>query len=516
MITAWNDRTPPVVLVLVSLLVAGSSADAAVMSVEEFVKQKASWKKWVGRRIEIEGRSGAIGIRSMRFLKCPGINFRWTPSVEQRPRAKNRSSFQVSGRLRTDGAKLFFSVERVLKLPSDLERFQKRQPTGAKAGPEDWFALAAWADGRGRFYDDAELVERAQLANRRGVKLLRNRGRSDADRLFAAAAEARKRGLSEMFRIEIVHEALRAMLAAATADGADRDRLAVLVKRITRELPDSREVPGEDPEALRTRYDLSPVAVYDAVSPGERRLLHRVLLAHVLLALIREDEKPGHTNAWELGQRVTREVPERKDVAETYFEAALRRDLDRVERLSAAELEKLAERLRKANRSADADRAIDRWLADRRLKLERDGAGGLIILAELHLALKNDVETAAALLLEADKLNPGNREVSSEIAEQLGLLGYVRRDGQWVKDVEAKPRRPEVAFSSIRIGMSRKELLDENGIPQAISRIAQAGAFSEIWVYGEPGGSRVAVHLRRKRGESSGAVIRWINLRSRR
>ncbi|MED5447838.1 MAG: hypothetical protein VYA62_06390, partial [Planctomycetota bacterium] len=62
----------------------------------------------------------------------------------------------------------------------------------------------------------------------------------------------------------------------------------------------------------------------------------------------------------------------------------------------------------------------------------------------------------------------------------------------------------------VQVGMSGKRLLAAMGAPRRMTRLAVRGSISEIWVYGDPGGSRIAVHLVRSRDDDT-AVVRGIS-----
>ena len=152
------SRLPTLVLVLVVALSTPPSAAAAI-SIEEFVKDRKKWPSQVGLRQAIEGRYAVTGRTLLRFHNCP-LNFR---SSEPLPKLVRRSPRDVNvlviGRIRRDGRTLYFRIERITKQEDDLKQFERRRPTGPKSRPADWFQLADWSSGRGRFYKDVELQE---------------------------------------------------------------------------------------------------------------------------------------------------------------------------------------------------------------------------------------------------------------------------------------------------------------------------------------------------------------------
>ena len=115
---------------------------------------------------------------------------------------------------------------------------------------------------------------------------------------------------------------------------------------------------------------------------------------------------------------------------------------------------------------------------------------------------------------DADRLKPDDPEV----AERLGQLGYAKQGKKWVqvrRDLPSVPRRV-AAPTGVRVGMSGKQLLAAMGTPRRVTRLAAKRLLSEIWVYGDPSGSRIAVHLVRSRDDGTAAVQDISQLPSRR
>lgn len=143
-----------------------------------------------------------------------------------------------------------------------------------------------------------------------------------------------------------------------------------------------------------------------------------------------------------------------------------------------------------------------------------EGVAGRLRWADLVLSLKNDRRSAVVALIDADRLKPDDREV----AERLDQLGYSKQDGKWVRvsvDAKRAPRRVAVP-TGVRVDMSGKQLLAAMGVPRRMTRSATKRSFSEIWVYGEPGRNRIAVHLIRSRDGGNSSVRAFSQLRSRR
>jgi hypothetical protein len=371
--------------------------------------------------------------------------------------------------------------------------------------------LSDWASRRGSFYDDDLLREKATEANRMGVRMARRRAAGDLKALREVARLVASRGLGLSEQQAVEHEALRLELKAARGSTPD---LEALRDRIGRGLPGSRDTKNRPSELLANRYRADPVAVYDRANPAERLRLHRGLYTGLVIGLITSRARADGTSGYQVAATIRREVPEAADEAARWEGLALDADLGRSAEMSRGELDRLLARLKAAGRAAEADSAVEGWLAARREKLLAEGVAGRLRWADLVLSLKNDRRQAVAILIDADRLKPDDREV----AERLDQLGYSKQDGKWVRvraDSTRVPRRVSVPLG-VRVGMSGKRLLAAMGTPRQITRSATKRSFSEIWVYGEPAGSRIAVHLIRSREDGTASVRGISQLRSRR
>ena len=119
-----------------------------------------------------------------------------------------------------------------------------------------------------------------------------------------------------------------------------------------------------------------------------------------------------------------------------------------------------------------------------------------------------------------EKITPELRGKKEFEAVEIALNGLdsgqlrvcEKKDGKWGPVPSGKggrPRRDTVPVG-VQVGMSGKRLLAAMGAASRMTRVAVRGAISEIWVYGDPGGSRIAVHLVRTR-DADNAVVRGIS-----
>ena len=500
-----------VLAIAIGLAPSGLESVSAAISIEEFVKAKKKWPSQVGLRQVIEGRYAVTGRTLLKFHHCQ-LEFH---STQPLPKLKRRNSkdgnVQVIGRLKRDGRKLYFQIERVSTQDDDLKLYQRRRPTGPRAKPADWFALADWASGQGSFYKDDLLKEKATQANRAGVSLARRQAEGDlkALRQVARLVVTRGVGLAEQQAVE--HQALRLELKAARGKTPLQEALR---GRIGKGWPGSVETKNAPAGPLADRYRADPVAVYDLASGPDRLRLHRLLYTDLVIELITRRALAEGTSGYTVAEVIRGAVPEATAEAARWDRMALDRDLKRSAAMGRAELGRLVARLETARRVREAQSAVDGWLESRREKLLSEGVAGRLRWADLVLSLKSDRRGAVVALIEADRLKPDDPEV----AERLDQLGYSKKDGKWVR-VSAGTQRPPrrvVVPTGVRVGMSGKQLLAEMGVPRRITRSATRQSFSEIWVYGEPGGSRIAVQLIRSRDADNSLVRAISQLRSRR
>jgi len=500
-----------VLAVAVGLVPSGLESVSAAVSIEEFVKAEKKWPSQVGLRQVIEGRYAVTGRILMKFQRCQ-LEFRSTEPLPKFTRRNSRDvNVEIIGRLKRDGTKLYFQIERVNKQDDDLKLFQRRRPTGPKARPADWFALADWASGRGSFYGDDLLKEKSTEANRAGVSLARRQAVGDLKALRKVARLGLTRAVGRPEQQAIEHEALRLELEAAAGKTSE---LEALRDRIGKGWSGSRDTKNTPGDPLSDRYRADPVAVYDRASGPDRLRLHRLLYADLVIGLITSRARAEGTSGYGVAEAIRRAVPEATAEAARWERMALDMDLKRSAAMGRAELDRLVARLKTARRVPEAAATVDGWLESRREKLLSEGVAGRLRWADLVLSLKSDRRSAVVALIDADRLKPDDREV----AERLDQLGYSKQDGKWVRvavDAKRAPRRVAVP-TGVRVGMSGKQLLAAMGVPRRMTRSATKRSFSEIWVYGEPGGNRIAVHLIRSRDGGNSSVRAISQLRSRR
>ncbi|MGH7199117.1 MAG: hypothetical protein ACREJB_00825 [Planctomycetaceae bacterium] len=493
-----HDTFAPALVTIVAVMLSGTAALAqdAARSVQEFNADEEKWRSYatLNLQLTIEGRYSSIARGSLRMRNCD-LAFRSADS-EGFPRLRGDSDvIQVTGRLEQQGSRFVFLVERLRERPSDLQTLKTRETALDRRTPDGWYELAEWASHRGEFYDDDELRRAADRLTFRAVEIERTAlDDDDAAARFALAARLPDLGLPDSLRMELVHEGWRVLYdqerEKETADWSD------FAARMKRDLPDS-EIPLDAPQPkLQQRYEANPLSVYQNAGESDRRKLHRLFYADVLLKTILADAEDR--TGFEIADRIDRDLPERHALAEEHRERALADRLANVGTATRPEMLELAATFRKRD---DADRArqtMEEWLTAKRERLAQDDPAGLRQLAEEYRSLLEDEKTAAALLLKAYELSP-----SPEVAARLEQLGYRQRDGQWLsrselEDLPEDPLAKAMREGRVTKGMTADQVRTTLGNPTASVRIATSGRISEIWTYGEPGSSRLAIHFLQK------------------
>ena len=139
----------------------------------------------------------------------------------------------------------------------------------------------------------------------------------------------------------------------------------------------------------------------------------------------------------------------------------------------------------------------------------KEGPIGLMRVAEEYIDLLEDEQQAVKLLQEAYRLSPESERISARLTQ----LGFHRHEGRWIplKQFNALPEDPlrkAIREGRVVVGMTAKQVESTLGAPTSTTRIATAGQLSELWIYGEPGASRLTVHLLRRSRRADLKAIR--------
>lgn len=507
-------------LVLPSMLFA-----AGGQSVQSFVEIKPQWANLVGSSFRIEGHYAILARDSLRMKNCD-LPFRLSQPVKLTGGSR---VIEVVGRLAKEATsgKLFFEVEQVRQLPTDLQTMSERERILARGNSKQWYELGEWARERGKFYDDDELLERAKLANQKGLNLERQ---DLKDLTPAALRKLASRipglGLDESLRRDWLHEsywleweALQKSAPKVDHDAVEfdvaKDPFFQLLERLDRDLPGAKTRVADVLPLLVNEYRRNSVLTYHNATESKRPTLERLFHIEVATAAIARFTKPDGSNGEEVARHIDEQIPEQHELAEKHRDAELLFLAKNAATLSRNQLSDLVQRSRDRKNEPLAIESIRRWLARRETTLRKDGVTGLIQVADDRLALLQDQPGAGALLLEALQLEPK----SEEILERLKKLGFQEVNGRWVSPegaaVNGKAPMPAdetelekfIRLGIPKLGMTPAQLLKCLGAPQSLTRVATSGQVTETWIYRDGAIIRYSITVERRPNRGQAEVV---------
>lgn len=488
-------------------------AAEALWSIEQFNDAEPNWPRILGTPLRIEGRLSSQLKGQMRFQKCD-VTFRLPADLERKiASAKN---LEVAGALRYEGNRYYFDVTDLKSLPTDRERYQAREVALRNAAAKEWFELGEWALGRGKFYDDQELLDLGRTSLARGLALaVRELPKGDVDGRFALVDKAVELQFPPSLVDEIRHEAFREWLARCLMQNPpDEQDLAALEARLAKTFPEAVEPLSAWPTDLTQSYTLDPIDTYRLADAGQRKILHRLLGADVQWRRIVRSANPDGSNGGQIADRIDQLIPERHAAAEQYRERELVYRMQGIDTAPRAEALTLAAAFRERKRPQLATETLLKWLVAKERRLRPDEAPQFIELADDYLTLLNDEPRAVALLAEAHRREPQ----SQDVLDRFSKLGF-RYDGvRWTKarpvdapgDVTDPAPEPAAIPQLLKLGMTAAELGQLLNQPTSVTLMRTAAGTDEIRVYGRHGeGSRMVVHLRGGPGATEPRVTKF-------
>ena len=525
--TSYKIAICNLLLPIILLLAVPSVTQAAgAQSLESFLELKPKWSDLVGTSFRIEGHYAFLVRDSLKMKNCD-LPFKASQAIKL---AGTSRVIEVSGRLARDAnnGKVYFEVDQVKQLPTDLQTLAERERAISRGTAKQWYELAEWAGSRGKFYNDDELIERAQIAKHKGL----TQERKDLKELTPAALRAltariRELGLEDSMRLDWLHEsyslewdALRksAPKIDLTGDDVDltKDPLFQFLERLDKELAGAKTPAGDVLPLLVNEYRRNAVLTYHNATEAKRPTLDRLFHIEVATFAIDRVTKPDGSNGGEIANRIDELIPEQHAVAEKHRDAELAFLSKSAATLTRNQLGDLVQRCKERKQDELGNEAIARWLARREQSLRKEGVTGLIQLADERLALVQDRPGAGALLLEALQVAPKNED----IIERLKKLGYQEVNGQWVPPL-LNPAAPNVPMPVAnetdlerfirlgvpKIGMTAAQLLKCMGSPQSLTRVATSGQVTETWIYRDGATVRYSVTVERRPSRGTAEVV---------
>ena len=484
-----------------ALTVAIATADPT--SIPELLARQEQFSALVGSTFQIEGRASTFSAGELR-MKGSDLKF-----VFESPQEKPRSFPHVllTGRLDRDGKDFRIIVLSLATYKAEPEIIKERLRGANLNDPNTFYELAAWAEERGKFYEDDSLAAEARQLRTRGVKTGLERTANDRPAEFLALADRVSQwGLDADLRMELLHAATRADLNVEVKN--KQPAYAAILNKVKSRFPGADQPLADLPPPQVAAYAARPEATYGQAKAEERPLLHRLLYLESVRRLGTADLKPDGSNGYAVAATVERLAPELTDVA-TQYRA---RELDYLEaqipKLDRVAVLDLRNKLRDVGQVARGSAAVRTWI-DLQLNRRPKGPAADVDRAQFEFEMVGDTERALALASAALNVDPQ----ATGAAELLELMGYGWYEGKAVRKdlIPAKPPDPfEAAIKQGRIlvGMSDQQVRAAlGGAPDTVVRMASQGRVTELWHYP---GQRLTLHFDATRKKPQLSVARII------
>ncbi|MFO1019118.1 MAG: hypothetical protein U0903_00235 [Planctomycetales bacterium] len=460
--------------------------------------------RYVGQRIQIEGRTNSVDTREVLF-KGSKIFVRVNTPLQIF--TKRNPNVAVTGVLNHEGGSYILNLDGIQEAPADQERLRQMRAKMDREKPEEFYRVGQWCRQRGAFYQDPKLLEQAREINEQGFKVeWKKLARNDFAGRMQLASRAIEMQIPESERRELLHEAFQVRREqTAKLPKPDWEQLAAEIRR---DLPGTEKPLKEYSEEWGRKYEADPLRVYAQASSDERLKLHRLLWLQVRRDELMARLKGDQSNAIEIANQMELALPEFRAEAEKLREQSLTVQMEEVAKLTRADLLELREDYRKRKQEAQGEALVDRWLALRRKKLQPEDVEGLRQLVQDYEACGRDLKPLAAQIVAAAKAYPQ----SEELAAILDKMGYIKRDGNWLSrddrlEQEEAKRREESREGKIALGMSATELRKSMGVPISLTRVVSAGQVQEVWVYSLTGANGLTLYLARSVTDKEAKVI---------
>jgi hypothetical protein len=415
----------------------------------------------------------------VRFVLPARLGYRSPPSKIAAVRVRGIASRGADG--------LIFNASSIEELPGDLDRL--RQAVAALSprdldGREAW---TRWAEARAHeYHDDPELLQAARRLIGETIRIEADQpANASPTRQLELAERARSRQVPDPEPSALAHGPTRALLREVKS-GADAEALA---RRVEALFPATKPIdrPPADLASWEARYQADPAGTLRQAPAPVRAALDRRLVADVLQVALEKKATEHPNEALNLADQAESQLADRPQVIAQVRRQGL--DASDVAGLRLAEVQERARLYEQQGAREQARSLLRRWLDHQRShNLSPTDAEGRVLLAGQFEDLAGDRATAAALLLEAWKIDPESRE----IADAFLRRGFRRVDGEWVAPADAAAKvegAPADAAAPARAGrdplegLTRDEVRGQLGKPSQIARVATQGQVLEQWIY---------------------------------
>ena len=486
-------------LVIVFVMSLGNACFAAenVWSVQRLNGNKP-WDKFIESPIPIrvEGRIGSFGGGQLRLLRCEA---KFTIDNAKLRSVGPKNTVELTGRFKKEGSKLEFVVSDLKVVPGYAEQYESRALKLKRASAEEWTELGDWVSRISQFYDDADLMKKANEAYSRAIEVhYESLKPSDAEGRFSLAKKIEEWKLPTRRKMELIHEGLRVqwqtLQKVEPPDPAAWQKFADGLKD---QLDGTQEVFLKIPRDLKETYDQDPVATYRKANDELRSQLHRLFFVAVTRKRLLHGASSDGRDGDSIAEKIDQLIPEEAALAENQRKLRLTYRLAHVATATRSEAENLAAIFRERAQPVEAKQALTQWVKAHELRLKGDGVIGLKQLADEYLSLLNNEPVAVEYLTDAYRIDPTDDDVKSKLAS----LGYQWRNSRWLKADPAKPEVPTSMTESpsgISAKMTATDLRKLLGQPSSLARAITSRGITEVWCYGPAGTSRLVVRLEQK------------------
>jgi hypothetical protein len=506
-----------------------STAHGEPLSVKEFQDKLQGWKA-EGKApppltFEVEGRVTYYFKDHLRLfgLKDPPVLF---VSNSEFPDL-NRKWALVTGKIHIDpkSGEYTFDVASAKEIPSDIKKFRDRRSKLLSTRPPpaatDWYDLGRWAESRGQFYKDDELLKESADVYQHGIEVDRKeRAKDDPEGLFELAEKAQSFQLPVAMSQELTHEAFHLLVQRSVNQSAAE--LTDLAQRMAEKLPGALEKLRFIPLELAKQYKIHPMAAYAGADSADRRKLHRLLYTTVLMRTILPPPGADKGSGFEFADKMEKVadkidelVKEQQPLAEEFRDRALNARAAEPEQLTKSQVLDLVDQYRRRNKPRLGEKLLETWLTLRLRRLDADDTEGLLDLTEEYRRLLKNNELADRLLIDGWKRNPEARE----IAERLEKAGYRLFEGAWVSESQLTSRPEGRLEKAIRAGlaepgMTSGQVRRSRGKPDSFSRAITSGQVTELWRYALSDGSHLVVRFVKRPGQPEATVAEVVQVKT--
>src|SRR5262249_44197218 len=154
------------------------AARGETLSIKQFNDRLREWKSEERPLpivpVTVEGRLSLYGKDRLRFKNCDML-FLSKSELPVLAKSAARVTVEVTGKVRFDKrtSNYTFDISMVRELGKDIDTYHDMKRKIREESPEKWYELGRWAESRGNFYKDDELLEKSGEAFAHGLDIER-------------------------------------------------------------------------------------------------------------------------------------------------------------------------------------------------------------------------------------------------------------------------------------------------------------------------------------------------------